>query len=105
MGRRMISVALRTISLSQYPNINIDYRAELLRLCQESHMRSGQSMKCSGSYLLLAQRIEQAGDVLELEPHEHAVLLHRLQTQRWNLIVPEILAFVREFAEAGQVTE
>jgi len=99
----MISVALRIISLSQYPNINIDYRAELLRLCQVSH--EGVTADEIAVYLLLAQRIEQAGDFLELEPHEHAVLLHRLQTQRWNLIVPEILAFVREFAEAGQVTE
>jgi len=99
----MISVALRIISLSQYPNINIDYRAELLRLGQVS--QEGVTADEIAAYLSLGQRIEQAGDVLELEPHEHAVLLHRLQTQRWNLIVPEILAFLREFAEAGQITE
>ena len=99
----MISFRLHSVSLSQYPNIKIDYRAELLRLCQVSH--EGVTAEEINAYLSLARRIEQAGEVLELEPHEHAVLLHRLQTQRWNLIVPEILAFVREFAEAGQVTE
>lgn len=103
MGYSMISVALRIISLSQYPNINIDYRAELLRLCQVSH--EGVTADEITGYLSLARRIEQAADILELEPHEHAVLLHRLHTQRWNLIAPEILAFIREFAEAGQVTE
>ena len=99
----MISFRLHSISLSQYPDIKIDYRSELLRLCQVS--QEGVTADEIAAYLSLGQRIEQAGDVLELEPHEHAVLLHRLQTQRWNLIVPEILAFVREFAEAGQVTE
>lgn len=99
----MISVALRIISLSQYPNINLDYRAELLRLCQVSH--EGVTAEEMSGYLSLARRIEQAESILQLEPHEHAVLLHRLQTQRWHVIVPEILAFVREFAEAGQVTE
>ena len=99
----MISFRLHSISLSQHPNINIDYRAELLRLCQVSH--EGVTADEITAYLSLARRIERAGDILELEPHEHAVLLHRLQTQRWNLIAPEILAFIREFAEAGQVTE
>ena len=99
----MISFRLHSISLSQYPDIKIDYRSELLRLCQVSH--EGVTAEEITAYLSLAQRIEQAKDVLELEPHEHAVLLHRLRAQRWNLIVPEILAFVREFAEAGQVTE
>lgn len=103
MEKNMVKFTLQTIPLAQYPGVSLDYRAELLRLCQVSH--DGVTADEMTAYLSLAQRIERAGDVLELEPHEHAVLLHRLRAQRWNLIVPEILKFVREFAEAGQVTE
>lgn len=99
----MISFTLKAIPLEQYPDHVISYKAELLRLCKIA--ADGVTADEIAAYLLLAQRIEQAEDVLELEPHEHAVLLHRLRAQRWHLIVPEILAFVREFAEAGQVTE
>lgn len=99
----MILIPLKKAVLAQYPQLSLDYRAELLRLCQVS--QEGVTAEEIAAYLSLGQRIEQAGDVLELEPHEHGVLLHRLQAQRWHLIVPEILAFVREFAEAGQVTE
>lgn len=90
---------LKKITLAQYPGVSLDYRAELLRLCQvaEEGVRAAELPV----YLGLANRLQ--GDVTEivLSAEEHALLLQRLLGQRWNLIVPEILDFLREFAEAA----
>lgn len=95
----MIKFTLQTIPLTQYPGVTLNYRAELLRLCRVS--TEGVTAEEISAYLPLAQRIEAAKEAIELDPREHAVLLARLRAQRWNLIVPEILDFLREFAEAG----
>lgn len=90
---------LKKIQLAQYSAVSLDYRAELLRLCQvaEEGVRAAELPV----YLGLANRLQ--GDVTEiiLSAEEHGLLLQRLLGQRWNLIVPEILDFLREFAEAG----
>lgn len=96
----MIIIQLLKRSLRRYPHIILDYQAELLHLCQVS--TEGITVDEMPNYLELAQRIENASEYIELTPNEHAVLLHRLHTRRWNLIVPEILEFVQAFAEAGQ---
>lgn len=95
----MIKFTLQTIPVAQYPGVTLNYRSELLRLCRVS--AEGVTAEEIAAYLPLAQRIETAETEIELDPREHAVLLARLQTQTWNLIVPEILDFLREFAEAG----
>lgn len=95
----MIKFTLQTIPLAQYSGMTLDYRAELLRLCRVS--TEGVTAEEMPAYLSLAQRIETAKGEIELDPREHAVLLARLQAQRWNLIVPEILDFLRAFAEAS----
>lgn len=99
----MIKFTLQTIPLTQYPGVTLNYRAELLRLCRVS--TEGVTAEEISAYLPLAQRIEAAKEAIELDPREHAVLLARLRAQRWNLIVPEILDFLREFAEAGHGSE
>ena len=99
----MIKFTLQTIPLAQYPGVTLNYRAELLRLCRFS--AEGVTAEEISAYLPLAQRIETAKEEIELDPREHAVLLARLQAQRWNLIVPEILDFLRAFAEAGHGTD
>lgn len=95
----MVKFTLHSIPLAQYPGVSLDYRAELLRLCRVS--TEGVTAEEIAAYLPLAQRIETAETEIELDPREHAVLLARLQAQRWNLIVPEILDFLRAFAEAS----
>ena len=90
---------LKKIQLAQYSAVSLDYRAELLRLCQVAE--EGVQAAELPVYLGLANRLQ--GDVTEiiLSAEEHGLLLQRLLGQRWNLIVPEILDFLREFAEAG----
>ncbi len=90
---------LKKIQLAQYPAVSLDYRAELLRLCQvaEEGVRAAELPV----YLGLATRLQGAEAEIVLSAEEHALLLQRLLGQRWNLIVPEILDFLREFAEAG----
>lgn len=99
----MIKIQLLRRQLAQYPHIVLDYKSELLRLCQFS--AEGITVDEMVNYLALANRIERAEDAIELEPNEHAVLLFRLKTHRWNLIIPEIIEFVREFEAAGQLEE
>lgn len=96
----MIKIQLLKRSLCCYPHIILDYKAELLRLCRVS--TEGITVNEMPNYLQLAQHIENASEYLELDVNEHAFLLHRLYTSRWNLIAPEILEFVETFAKAGQ---
>lgn len=90
---------LKKIQLAQYPAVSLDYRAELLRLCQvaEEGVRAAELPV----YLGLANRLQGDATEIVLSAEEHALLLQRLLGQRWNLIVPEILDFLREFSEAG----
>jgi len=90
---------LKKIQLAQYPAVSLDYRAELLRLCQiaEEGVRAAELPV----YLELATRLQGDATEIVLSAEQHSLLLKRLLEQRWNLIVPEILEFLREFAEAG----
>lgn len=90
---------LKKITLSQYPAVSLDYRAELLRICQIAE--EGVMAAELPIYLGLATRLQGAEAEIVLSAEEHRLLLQRLLRQRWNLIVPEILDFLREFAEAG----
>jgi hypothetical protein len=89
---------LKKITLAQYPAVSLDYRAELLRICQIAE--EGVTAAELPVYLALANRLQGAAEI-DLSAEEHGLLLQRLLRQRWNLIVPEILDFLREFAEAG----
>ena len=90
---------LKKIQLAQYPAVSLNYRAELLRLCQvaEEGVRAAELPV----YLGLANRLQGEETEIVLSAEEHGLLLQRLLGQRWNLIVPEILDFLREFVEAG----
>lgn len=90
---------LKKIQLAQYPAVSLNYRAELLRLCQvaEEGVRAAELPV----YLGLANRLQGEKTEIVLSAEEHGLLLQRLLGQRWNLIVPEILDFLREFAEAA----
>ena len=90
---------LKKITLAQYPTVSLDYRAELLRICQIAE--EGVTAAELPVYLALANRLQGETAEIVLSAEEHALLLQRLLRQRWNLIVPEILDFLREFAEAG----
>jgi hypothetical protein len=90
---------LKKITLAQYPAVSLDYRAELLRICQIAE--EGVTAAELPVYLALANRLQGETAEIVLSAEEHALLLQRLLRQRWNLIVPEILDFLREFAEAG----
>ena len=90
---------LKKIQLAQYPAVSLDYRAEMLRICQIAE--EGVTAAELPVYLGLANRLQGAEAEIVLSAEEHALLLQRLLRQRWNLIVPEILDFLREFAEAG----
>jgi len=90
---------LKKITLAQYPAVSLDYRAELLRICQIAE--EGVTVAELPVYLGLATRLQGAETEIVLSAEEHALLSQRLLRQRWNLIVPEILDFLRDFAEAG----
>jgi len=90
---------LKKITLAQYPAVSLDYRAELLRICQIAE--EGVTAAELPVYLGLATRLQAETAEIVLSAEEHSLLLQRLLRQRWNLIVPEILDFLREFAEAG----
>ena len=90
---------LKKITLAQYPAVSLDYRAELLRICQIAE--EGVTAAELPVYLGLANRLQGETAEIALSAEEHGLLLQRLLRQRWNLIVPEILDFLREFAEAG----
>jgi hypothetical protein len=90
---------LKKITLAQYPAVSLDYRAELLRICQIAE--EGVTATELPVYLGLATRLQGAEAEIVLSAEEHGLLLQRLLRQRWNLIVPEILDFLREFSEAG----
>lgn len=90
---------LKKITLAQYPAVSLDYRAELLRICQIAE--EGVTAAELPVYLALANRLQGETAEIVLSAEEHGLLLQRLLRQRWNLIVPEILDFLREFAEAG----
>lgn len=90
---------LKKITLAQYPAVSLDYRAELLRICQIAE--EGVTAAELPVYLALANRLQGETAEIVLSAEDHSLLLQRLLRQRWNLIVPEILDFLREFAEAG----
>jgi hypothetical protein len=81
------------------PGVNLDYRAELLRLCRVS--TEGVTAEEISAYLPLAQRIETAKRRLSWTRGSMRCCWRGSRAQRWNLIVPEILDFLRSFAEAG----
>jgi len=94
-----VKITLKKITLAQYPAVSLDYRAELLRICQIAE--EGVTAAELPVYLGLANRLQGTEAEIVLSAEEHGLLLQRLLRQRWNLIVPEILDFLREFAEAG----
>lgn len=92
---------LKKISLAQYPAVSFDYRAELLGICSVSD--AGVTVDEIPLYLALARKLQAAESEVELTDAEHALLVNRLRSHRWRVIVPEILQFCQDVATAPEI--
>lgn len=96
----MRRLELQTIQLSQLSGL-LDYRAELLGICSVSD--SGVTVDEIPLYLALARKLQAAESKVELTDAEHALLVNRLRSHRWRVIVPEILQFCQDVATAPEI--
>lgn len=97
----MRKLVLSTIPLASYRGATIDYRAELLGICSVSD--AGVTVEEIPLYLALARKLQTAQTDVELTDDEHAVLVNRLRSHRWRVIVPEILQFCQDVATAPEI--
>jgi len=79
----------------------MDYRAELLNLCQVS--QEGVTIDEIPLYLELSAKLQKNTESIELTETEQALLLSRLRSHRWRVIVPEILQFCQDVATAPEI--
>lgn len=96
----MKRLELQKIQLSQFSG-SLDYRAELLGICSVSD--AGVTIDEIPLYLALARKLQTAQTDVELTDAEHAVLVNRLRSHRWRVIVPEILQFCQDVATAPEI--
>jgi len=96
----MKRLELQKIQLSQFSG-SLDYRAELLGICSVSD--AGVTIDEIPLYLALARKLQTAQTDVELTDAEHALLVTRLRSHRWRVIVPEILQFCQDVATAPEI--
>lgn len=97
----MKRLELQKIQLSQFSG-SLDYRAELLGICSVSD--AGVTVDEIPLYLALARKLQAAqNDDVELTDAEHALLVNRLRSHRWRVIVPEILQFCQDVTTAPEI--
>ena len=94
---------LKRIQLSQFSGLldYLDYRAELLGICLVSD--AGVTVDEIPLYLALARKLQAAENDIELTDAEHALLVNRMRSHRWRVIVPEILQFYQDVATAPEI--
>jgi len=95
----MKRLTLRTLPIGNQGKL--DYRAELLSLCQVS--QEGVTVDEIPLYLELSAKLQSNAESIELTETEHALLLFRLRSHRWRVIVPEILQFYQDVATAPEI--
>jgi len=96
----MKRLELQKIQLSQFSGL-LDYRTELLGICSMSD--AGVTVDEIPLYLALARKLQAAEMDVELTDAEHALLVQRLRSHRWRVIVPEILQFCQDVATAPEI--
>ena len=96
----MKRLELQKIQLSQFSG-SLDYRAELLGICSVSD--AGVTVEEVPLYLGLARKLQAAETDVRLTDAEHALLVNRLRSHRWRVIVPEILQFCQDVATAPEI--
>lgn len=96
----MKNLVLKQITITGV-ECTLDYRAELLGICSFSY--AGVTVEEIPVYLALSRKLQAAGDHVELTNAEHAILVDRLRSHRWRVIVPEILQFCEEVATAPEI--
>jgi len=96
----MKRLELQKIQLSQFSG-SLDYRAELLGICSVSD--AGVTVDEFPLYLGLARKLQAEETDVRLTDAEHALLVTRLRSHRWRVIVPEILQFCADVATATEI--